>query len=1374
MHDRVGQQLGNYQLLRPLGRGGFAEVYLGEHLFLKSHAALKVLRTQLAEEEAQQFVREAQLLASLSHPHIVRILDFALQEGMPFLVMEYAPEGTLRHRHPKQTQLALDTIVGYVSQVADALQYAHDRRLVHRDVKPENMLLGSRSDVLLSDFGLAILAPHTQSASTQPLVPLAGTAPYLAPEQLQGKVEPASDQYALGVVVYEWITGKPPFCGSPLEVAMQHLSAPPSSLCEQVKGLSPAIEEVVLRALAKAPEKRFASVDEFASALAHASHEVVSVKSSPPSTSGTQGDRKRPAPQSLSINLLGTFQLISGNTPLTTVDWPRLQSLLAYLVLHASAPQSRTHLAYLLWPDSTESQAHTNLRHLVHRLRRAIPDADAFLHAEKQTLQWQPDAPWTLDVADFERAIALATQAEQQAEVRLALERAVELYQGDLLPGCYEEWILPERERLRHLLLEALERLTLLLEQQREYTEAIQAAQKLLRHDPLHEATYRHLMRLHALSGDRAAALRTYHTCSSVLERELATEPSPDTREVYESLLRKDSSPDRPATSMPTLIAAAPLVGRYQEWARLQEVWQTAVARGPHLVLLAGEAGIGKTRLAEELLDWVARQGITTAVARCYHAEGDLVYAPVASWLRADSLRIDLTGLADVWLAEVARFVPELLTEKPGFPPPGPLTERWQRQRLFEALARAVLAAPQPLLLLLDDLQWCDHETLEWLHFLLRFDPQARLLLLATVRPEELGEDHPLHSLLAALRRLGQLTELQLEALNSPDTATLAAHIAGQEVAPDTLAHLYQETEGNPLFVVETIRMNTASRKGKEHRVTGTPLAASDPRLPPTIHAVIATRLEQLSPLARKVMGLAATIGRAFSFQVLAQASQDDEDELVRGLDELWQRRIVREQVTGGLDAYDFSHDKLREVAYASTSTARRRQLHQRVAEALEAVYKDNIERICGQIAAHYEQAGLIEQAISYYQRAAEGARRVYAHAEALATYEKALTLLETPFAETRQAWKQQMVARLHEQQGDVLAFTGRLDEAREVYRHALDWIAQDRRIWRAQLLSKMARTWEAEHRYDEALREYKRAEALLGPSTTEATAEWWQVWIDIQSGQILVHYWLARLHDISELIEKTRPIVEQYGTRAQRASFFQSLWLMNLRRENYVVSEETVGYARASLEASLELENETEIAWGRFNLGFCQLWHGDLDDAQEQMQAALEVGERSQDVTLQSRCITYLAIVFRKRGQVKETHSYSLRILDVAPLVHFPEYLGIARANLAWVAWREGNLTEAQVNGRTALEIWRARPVEYVFCWLALWPLIGVELAQNRLAEAIDYARLLLAPEQQPLPEALRAGIEAALQVWDAGRTDMAHTYLQSTTTSAQEMGYL
>ena len=230
MTDRVGQQLGNYRVLRLLGRGGFSEVYLGEHVYLKQQAALKVLHTRLGEQDAEQFLREAQTLARLDHPHIVHVLDFAVQDGTPFLVMEYAVGGTLRQRHPTGTRVPLERIMAYVNQVASALQYAHNQRLVHRDVKPENMLLGSREEVLLSDFGLALLIPHTHSASTQAMAqPLEGTSPYLAPEQVQGKPGPASDQYALGVVVYEWITGKPPFSswGSWFEIATQHLSVPP-------------------------------------------------------------------------------------------------------------------------------------------------------------------------------------------------------------------------------------------------------------------------------------------------------------------------------------------------------------------------------------------------------------------------------------------------------------------------------------------------------------------------------------------------------------------------------------------------------------------------------------------------------------------------------------------------------------------------------------------------------------------------------------------------------------------------------------------------------------------------------------------------------------------------------------------------------------------------------------------------------------------------------------------------------------------------------------------------------------------------------------------------------------------------------------------
>ena len=300
MTERIGQQLGNYRLLRLLGRGGFADVYLGEHVYLHKPAALKVLHLRLGKQESEQFLREAQTLAQLEHPHIVRVLDFAVQNGLPFLVMDYAVGGTLRTRHPTGSRLPLERVLVYVSQVASALQYAHDQHLIHRDIKPENMLLDAREQVLLADFGLALLL-LAHPASTQALDPaLAGTAPYLAPEQVQGQPGPASDQYALGVVVYEWLCGQHPFRGTPIEVALQHVSAPPPAFHEQVPDLSPAVEEVVLRALVKGPEERFPSVQDFATALQHAARPTGYRSASPAGPAASAGaapsfEREQPA-----------------------------------------------------------------------------------------------------------------------------------------------------------------------------------------------------------------------------------------------------------------------------------------------------------------------------------------------------------------------------------------------------------------------------------------------------------------------------------------------------------------------------------------------------------------------------------------------------------------------------------------------------------------------------------------------------------------------------------------------------------------------------------------------------------------------------------------------------------------------------------------------------------------------------------------------------------------------------------------------------------------------------------------------------------------------------------------------------------------------
>jgi peptide/nickel transport system substrate-binding protein len=275
MADRVGQQFGNYRLVALLGQGGFAEVYLGQHVWLTLQAAIKVLHTHLTGSEAEHFYQEAETIARLAHPSIIRVFDFDVQDGTPFLVMDYAPHGSLRQRYPRGSLVPLPQIISCVKQMAAALQYAHDKKFIHRDVKPENMLIGQHQQVLLSDFGIATIA-HSTSSLNVGAEGASGTLAYMAPEQIEGHPRAASDQYALGVVVYEWLCGERPFEGSVSELMAQQLSMPPLPLHERVPSISLEVEQVVLRSLAKDPKARFVSVKDFASALEQASQQVLS------------------------------------------------------------------------------------------------------------------------------------------------------------------------------------------------------------------------------------------------------------------------------------------------------------------------------------------------------------------------------------------------------------------------------------------------------------------------------------------------------------------------------------------------------------------------------------------------------------------------------------------------------------------------------------------------------------------------------------------------------------------------------------------------------------------------------------------------------------------------------------------------------------------------------------------------------------------------------------------------------------------------------------------------------------------------------------------------------------------------------------------
>ena len=260
------QKVGSYRLLRELARGSSSKIYLGEHECSRAQVAVKLLNQPWDKEEVAKFLVQAAILSHLRHPNIVQVLDFGTQGEIAFLVMDYAPHGTLRQRHPRGSIVPLEQVISYVKQVAAALNHVHRHRLIHQDVKPHNMLVGPHDEIMLGDFGTAVIAEDFEG-SQQTLHDFEGTILYAAPEQLQGKPRFCSDQYALAVVVYEWLSGTCPFTGNLNEVVHQHLFTPPPPLSKQQGAVPPEVAEVVYKALAKQPTKRFPSTIVFASAL---------------------------------------------------------------------------------------------------------------------------------------------------------------------------------------------------------------------------------------------------------------------------------------------------------------------------------------------------------------------------------------------------------------------------------------------------------------------------------------------------------------------------------------------------------------------------------------------------------------------------------------------------------------------------------------------------------------------------------------------------------------------------------------------------------------------------------------------------------------------------------------------------------------------------------------------------------------------------------------------------------------------------------------------------------------------------------------------------------------------------------------------------
>ncbi|MCB8969171.1 MAG: hypothetical protein H6660_20015, partial [Ardenticatenaceae bacterium] len=569
---------------------------------------------------------------------------------------------------------------------------------------------------------------------------------------------------------------------------------------------------------------------------------------------------------------------------------------------------------------------------------------------------------------------------------------------------------------------------------------------------------------------------------------------------------------------------------------------------------------------------------------------------------------------------------------------------------------------------------------------------------------------------------------------------------------------LYAETEGNPLFVVEMARTGLQRRESES--------SAAITSLPDKVRLVLEMRLAQLSSTARELCELAATIGRSFTFDLLAAACNQDEESLVTGLDELWQRRIVRER---GTDEYDFSHDKLRQATYAALGMARRRLLHGRIIKALETLHAHDLDSVSGKIAVHCEAIGQFTRAISYFKRAAKVSQKIYANQETLQYLNCAIALL--PQGDIDESSRFQ----LYEQLGDVLETIGQKDEAKGAYETAINLTTNN--LQKSCLHRKLSRLWLLQKEYERVAEELHKAEIALGDSPGGTELVWRQEWLHIQLDFLWTYYWMNREEELDHLVQRIRPWIETHGTPMQRGLYFQRLVMLSLRRDRYVLPQETVTYAQASLSAIEESGDAQQIAFALFALAFSHLlhgWGGDLDSAETFMRAALTKAEQIGDIVVQCRCLGYLCVIYRKQGCVGKVRKLAPQALAIAEQSQMLEYIASARGSLAWIAWRENKLVEAQQHGDAALTAARQLQLGLPLKWIFLWPLVGTALAQNETAVAVRYIKMLLTPDQQRLPDEVTAVLRQAVTAWENNHPNATQTHLHQALQLAQTYRYL
>jgi DNA-binding SARP family transcriptional activator/Tfp pilus assembly protein PilF len=783
----------------------------------------------------------------------------------------------------------------------------------------------------------------------------------------------------------------------------------------------------------------------------------------------------------LRLDLLGSPLVEVDGAPLA-VDTRKAVALLAFLALEGGAHRRDT-LAALLWPETEPDRARAALRRTLSTLRHGL--GGGYVVVLGETVSLDP-AGVLFDVARFR---ALAAEDDPAA-----LAEAASLYRAELLSGfglrdsvAFDDWQSLQAGRLARELGALLDRLAERLAARGDVREALEYARRRLQLDPLHEPAHYRLMDLAARAGERAVALEQYRECVRTLHRELGVGPLESTTELYHAIRdgRVATTPEPPPALAP--LEARPLVGREREWGELIDSYR-AVGPDGRVAVLEGELGIGKTRLAEELLAWARSEGAVGVGVRAFEHERDLAYGTVIELLRGGLRDGDAARVPETARAEAARLVPAL-----GPAAPETLDGPGAQARFFDGLAVALeslTSGPAPALLVVDDAHWADAASLDALAYLARRLRGRPLLLVLTWRPEEAQ---------SARRVLaeGRGTTVRLGRLGRDGVARMAAAAGARE---DVVDRLFGETQGVPFFVAEYL---DAGAEGWE--------------LPTGVRALLEARLAGASEVAAQVAAAAAVLGREFDPDTVRRVAGRADEEVVVALEELCGRGILAE---GGDETYDFRHEQARRVAYEGVGVGRRRLLHGRAADALTA-------GPATAVAQHLRLAGRDEEAARWYASAGEQAQALHANAEALAHYEAALGLGHPD------------TVRLQRAVGDLQTLQGRYADALAGYESAAAFADEGER---AELEHRIGLVHDRRGEFELADASFAEALALTADDELERRAR-------LLADRSLAAHRLGRDADAAELAAASLGLAERAGDERAGAQAHNILGVLATRR---------------------------------------------------------------------------------------------------------------------------------------------------------------------------------------------------------------------------------